>query len=85
MLAMLAHRTQSLMLVAAHNRGVADESLNMIAASSREGFGANVSEELVTEVSPLIASGLKQDRSGYYSGARLSAKLVEQPDAPRAT
>jgi hypothetical protein len=48
----------------------------MIAASSRVEFAANVSEELVTEVSPLIASGLKQDRSGYYSGARQSAKLV---------
>src|SRR5580692_1055619 len=32
-------------------------SLNMIAASSRVEFAANVSEELVTEVSPLIASG----------------------------
>jgi hypothetical protein len=31
-------------------------SLNMIAASSRVGFAAKVSDELVTEASPSIAS-----------------------------
>ena len=46
----------------AHERRVADDIANIIAASSRVGFGAKVSDELVTEASPSIASGRNRKR-----------------------
>ena len=45
----------------------------MIAASSRVGFAAKVSDELVTKA-PFDSIESKQGRSGYYSGVCRSAK-----------
>src|SRR5271167_4333201 len=47
----------------------------MIAASSRVGFVAGVSDGTVTEASPSIAS-VETGRPGFYSGACRSAKPV---------
>ena len=74
MLAMLAHCTQTLALVAAHERRVADDIAEhdrrqLARRIWREGIGRTRHRSL-----PFDSIGPKQERPGYYSGARHSAK-----------
>src|SRR5208283_4852452 len=75
-LAMLTHCTQTLALVAAHERRVADD----IAEHDRRQFTCRIWREGIGRTRhrslPLDSIGPNKERPGYYSGVRHSAKIA---------